>query len=266
MRFEIWKPFYREITKDFNFSEKKDQESAKLLAGLIEEGVDSGRLEDIERTLISAGERLSRKKAYVFGGGPNLEKELDMIEKIGLFDLTPETIYNKAADFTRTIPTPKWKRDIVKITADGTTQKLMDRGIIPDFIVTDLDGDICSQIEAVEKGAIMAVHAHGDNMAVLKDWVPHIKGSIIPTCQCDPVSIVRNFGGFTDGDRAVFFSQEMGVKGVILVGFNMNTVGNKPDVSSKEIRLKAKKLDWAFSLLGFARNSMPVDFFCGWPL
>ena len=35
-----------------------------------------------------------------------------------------------------------------------------------------------------------------------------------------PVKNVYNFGGFTDGDRSVFWAEEFGAKEIILIGMD----------------------------------------------
>jgi len=137
---------------------------------------------------------------------------------------------------------------------------------MPEIVVTDLDGDVEPQLKAQEQGTVLVVHAHGDNMSALEHWVPKMKGKVIPSCQCAPSGSVSNFGGFTDGDRAVFLAEEMGAKGVILVGFTMNVVGEKSGGNVDTRKVKLKKLTWAFALIGDIRSRMKVDLFDGFPL
>jgi len=59
--------------------------------------------------------------------------------------------------------------DFTVIAADGAAAVLMDIGIVPEVICTDLDGnsetDIEKEILACEKGSIVLIHAHGDNIS-----------------------------------------------------------------------------------------------------
>ena len=59
----------------------------------------------------------------------------------------------------------------------------------------------------------------------------------------------HNFGGFTDGDRAVCFALAMGVKkeNIALVGFSLNAVGRWSATTVPEQKLK--KLGWMYRIL-----------------
>ena len=41
------------------------------------------------------------------------------------------------------------------------------------------------------------------------------------------MDIVYNFGGFTDGDRAVFLAEELGAKKIFLIGFDFGEIVGK---------------------------------------
>ncbi|MDY6930554.1 MAG: 6-hydroxymethylpterin diphosphokinase MptE-like protein [Halobacteriota archaeon] len=128
----------------------------------------------------------------------------------------------------------------VLIAADGATSVLLKEGIIPDVIVTDLDGVIGDLIYANRLDALMVVHAHGDNMGLLKKVVPQLK-DVVGTTQSKPFGIIHNFGGFTDGDRSVFLAKSMSASSIRLIGFDYN------DPNASEI--KKKKLKWAERLI-----------------
>ncbi|MDY6966200.1 MAG: 6-hydroxymethylpterin diphosphokinase MptE-like protein [Halobacteriota archaeon] len=128
----------------------------------------------------------------------------------------------------------------VVVAADGATSVLLKNGIIPDAIVTDLDGTIGDLFYANRLGAIMVVHAHGDNIDALKKVVPQLS-SVVGTTQSEPFDNIYNFGGFTDGDRAVFVAKSLSAKDIKLIGFDFDD----PDVSE----IKRKKLHWAQRLI-----------------
>jgi uncharacterized Rossmann fold enzyme len=132
------------------------------------------------------------------------------------------------------------------VAADGATSYLVESGILPDLVVTDLDGDVEDQVEANRKGAVVFVHAHGDNRETLVRWLPEFSGSVIGTCQCEPVDGVFNFGGFTDGDRAACILEELGVRRILLAGFDLERPSRKP---GKSAEVKARKLRWADRIL-----------------
>jgi uncharacterized Rossmann fold enzyme len=133
----------------------------------------------------------------------------------------------------------------VIIAADGASLRLYAEGVTPDIIVTDLDG-ICDAKETIfsmnQNDTILVIHAHGDNIERIQSFVPLCPGSIVCTTQSQPFSHVHNFGGFSDGDRAVFFAHALGAKEVTLCGFDLDDEEVEP--------VKRKKLIWARRLLG----------------
>jgi uncharacterized Rossmann fold enzyme len=126
--------------------------------------------------------------------------------------------------------------------ADAAVEVLAARGLRPDAVFTDLDGATETLIRCNREGTIAVVHAHGDNMPLLRHWVPRLPGPIVGTTQSAPLPRVHNFGGFTDGDRAVFAADSLGAARVVIVGFDLDDPGVGP--------LKRGKLFWAGKLLG----------------
>jgi len=99
-----WKKRYSEILKEFNYDEKKDRESAILLDAILEKS-------DIETKIINL---IKGRTVLVIGSGPSLQKA---------------------------IPKLKEYKKTVKIAADSSIKLLVENEIIPDIVVTDLDGD-----------------------------------------------------------------------------------------------------------------------------
>ena len=128
----------------------------------------------------------------------------------------------------------------VVIAADGATSVLLKNGIIPDVVVTDLDGVIGDLLYVNRLNSLMVVHAHGDNMDMLGKVVPQLK-DVVGTTQSKPFGIIHNFGGFTDGDRSVFVAKSMSASSIKLIGFDFD------DPETSEI--KKKKLRWAERLI-----------------
>ncbi|MFW5638371.1 MAG: 6-hydroxymethylpterin diphosphokinase MptE-like protein, partial [Methanoculleus sp.] len=56
----------------------------------------------------------------------------------------------------------------VVLAADAAAEVLADRGIQPDAVFTDLDGATDIFIDLSGRGTVMVVHAHGDNMPLLR--------------------------------------------------------------------------------------------------
>lgn len=128
----------------------------------------------------------------------------------------------------------------VIISADGATNYLVDHGIVPDIIVTDLDGIVKFP------DSIYVVLAHGDNVQYLEKVVEIRK--LIGTCQVSPFGKLKLFGGFTDGDRAVILAKRFNAKKIILfaMDFDSDYIGkfSKPWFSTDVpiSRIKREKL------------------------
>ncbi|USS40170.1 DUF115 domain-containing protein [Thermococcus aggregans] len=189
MNWQQWEPFYLQIVSKMGYDIEEDRKAALLLRKLLLENENYILAETIKERI--------KEKVYVFGAGPSLEKGLS------------------EGKFSGTL-----------IASDGSTSALLEYGIVPDVIVTDLDGRFDDIKRANDLGAYVVVHSHGDNMDKLKAYVPKLK-NILGTCQTEPLDIVYNFGGFTDGDRAVFLAEELGAKEIFLVGFDFGEIVGK---------------------------------------
>lgn len=212
MQYSDWEPTYEEILDDFGFDRRKDEESARIAADIMSQrdiNVDIVKAE-IERLL-------NGKEVIICGNAPCLEADIK----------------------ERAIFTPSR----VVIAADGATSVLLRNAsiIIPDIVVTDLDGNIADIIYANRLGAIMVVHAHGDNIEMLIKILPALNANVICTTQSMPLHNVYNFGGFTDGDRCVFIATEFGARRIGFAGFDFGD----ESVSAR----KKKKLKWAKRLI-----------------
>jgi uncharacterized Rossmann fold enzyme len=147
------------------------------------------------------------------------------------------------------------------VAADGATSTLMSNDLLPDIIVTDLDGTVSDQVEANVRGSVVFVHAHGDNREAVERHVPAFEGALIGTCQCAPVAGLFNFGGFTDGDRAACILSELGVSRIRLAGFDLDTPSAKP---GRLPEVKARKLAWARRILTMlSRQGVAIEPVCG---
>ena len=206
MQFATWEPLYQSILQDFGFSSSRDEEAAMLLAELLR-----GR----EPLLCAAKAKVAGHKVVVCGNAPCLENELEGLQE----------------------------RDAIFIAADGATAVLLGRAVVPDIVVTDLDGPFSAILRANQMGSIVVVHAHGDNLDALNRYVPQLE-RIIGTVQCRPPPGLYNFGGFTDGDRCVFLAQELCATSIKLVGFDFDDESVTPR--------KKRKLTWAKKLIELA--------------
>lgn len=220
MNLDVWFFWYKLILEEFGFKREDDEKSAKILNEILE--YTSG---------LSPDKIHIKKNVIVLGAGPSLKKNIIEIKDfVDIFTV---------------------------IAADGATSALLEENIIPDIIVTDLDGKIEDIIKANNEGAVLAVHAHGNNMDKIKRHVKSFK-NVIGTTQSTPLSKVYNFGGFTDGDRCVFLAIELGAEIIILGGMdfgNIVTRYSRPDLDKSEARadkIKQKKLEFARKLIEWA--------------
>ena len=195
------------------YSTEEDQKAAYILSDLIKRKFLDPKILD---------KKIRGKRVLAIGAGPNLDLYTSFLKK---------------------------NRSFVKIVADGAVKFLIENNIKPDIVVTDLDGDPRFLVKAEKLGAIMVIHAHSDNIDLMKKFIPKFR-KIVGTTQVMPVGYVYNFGGFTDGDRCVFLAEEFGAKDIVLIGMLFD---NKIGPYSKEIvdnvKVKREKLQIAKKLL-----------------
>jgi len=133
------------------------------------------------------------------------------------------------------------------IAADGATTALVEVGVVPHIVVTDLDGDLNAILYAASKGSKLFIHVHGDNIEQFTNFVEELKRvtqSFVVTTQVTPYYPVVNIGGFTDGDRAYALALAFRALGVVLAGMDFgNVVGrySKPWLKSHE-KASSRKL------------------------
>ena len=206
-----WKNKYSEILTEFKYSEKDDNESALHLNSILKKSDLNQRISNL----------IKGKTVMVIGSGPSL---------------------------SRAIPKLKNYKKFVKIAADSSIKPLVENGIIPEIVVTDLDGDEKTLLKISKTKSIIVVHAHGDNLEKL-EFVKKFK-NCMGTTQSKPFSKIQNFGGFTDGDRSVFLANHYGAKKIILFGMDFGErIGRFSFTKRSERKTKLKKLKKAKSLL-----------------
>ncbi len=114
-------------------------------------------------------------------------------------------------------------REARVIAVEGITREFLKEGIIPKVVVTDLDSNHKMLAEAEEKGSLLLIHVHGDNSHQVESFFhTYEPKNIILTTQTKPIRWIRNYLGFTDGDRAAFFAKAMGVRRVHIHGFALD--------------------------------------------
>jgi uncharacterized Rossmann fold enzyme len=213
VQFVTWFPYYQDIRKKMGYSTLEDQKAAYILSNLIKRKFLDPKILD---------KKIRGKQILAIGAGPNLELYTSFIKK---------------------------NRSFVKIVADGAVKFLIENNIKPDIVVTDLDGDLKFLVKAEKLGAIMVIHAHSDNVDLMKKYIPKFR-KIIGTTQVMPVEHVYNFGGFTDGDRCVFLAEEFGAKDIVLVGMLFDdSIGPYSKEVIDNVKIKREKLQIAKRLL-----------------
>jgi len=131
--------------------------------------------------------------------------------------------------------------------ASTAVDVLADAGVDVDLMVTDLDKNPETARRLTDSGTPVAAHAHGDNVPAVREHVPTFdREHVLATTQAAPVGPVRNFGGFTDGDRAAFLADHLGADALVFPGWDFDD----PDVDPE----KAQKLDWAERLLSWLES------------
>lgn len=219
MNYYDWENIYKKILKEFEFSKEKDIESAKILDEFLQirNKID----------IVSLRKFIENREVVVFGSGPSLEESV-----------------SKNIDFYI---------NKILISADGATSALVENCIFPDIVVTDLDGKISDQIKVNDKGGLLVIHAHGDNIDKIQNNFYQFKKKILGTTQADPSYFrnLHNFGGFTDGDRAIFLVNHFNAKKIYLIGFDFDgrSIGRYSFADKKDKKQKLKKLKWAKELI-----------------
>src|SRR3989304_1674956 len=99
-----WEKRYSEILKEFGYSKKSDLESAKLLNSLLKNKFPLNKLRS----------KVVEQNVFVIGAGPSLLSCIPVLKRFSF---------------------------ITKIVADGAAKALIENNIMPDILVTDLDGD-----------------------------------------------------------------------------------------------------------------------------
>jgi len=135
------------------------------------------------------------------------------------------------------------------IVADGALRACLEQGITPSIVVTDLDGYIPDILYASEKGSEIVLHAHGDNMARVFQYILELGPNCITTTY--PSASSSCWGGFTDGDRALMMTLSLNCNTVKMVGFDYKIIGAySGDYSPR----KLEKLSWANKIVEACRK------------
>ena len=232
-----WEEWYKEILNDFGFDRDGDEETADLLDKILDKH-GCLTIDELYDEIVYK-KKGDTTKFIIFGAGPSLKKHIELIKNYNL-------------------------NDYVLIAADGATTALLEEDIIPDIIATDVDGKISDLLTANANGAYFVIHGHGNNRENIEMWTDSFN-KVLGTTQSIPVGNLYNFGGFTDGDRAMYLAIELGAKEMVLAGMDFGTVVTKysrPDIEGETgpaDEIKTKKLIYAERLLQWILDNIEVN-------
>ena len=205
MDFETWEPVYGAILRDFGYGRAGDERARDVLYGMRadRETLDPRDIDtDIEGVTVA-----------VAGAGQSLESDLGAV---------------RSADAV--------------VAASTAADRLLERDVGVDCLVTDLDKHPETVVSLSREGVPVVVHTHGDNVGAVREVVPRAASrTLVPTTQAAPRPPVRNFGGFTDGDRTAFLADHLGAARLTFPGWDLDDPSVGPE--------KARKLQWAERLL-----------------
>ncbi len=232
-----FKNWYDLIKKDFKYDYQKDCEARDYLSRIFLKKTQNWKLNDVLN--LFKKRILTKPSLLVFGCGPSLEKTIDIIwKKEGAF----------------------FFEDFINLAADGASILLRKKGIKIDAIFTDLDGITKNEFEYT---SFNIVHAHGDNIEKLQHFEDNIIKfeNIIGTTQVEPLTNLINPGGFTDGDRILFFLRTLisPFHRLFLIGMDFGSIIGKYSkinikVNQEANPIKLKKLSYALKVIKWLKK------------
>ncbi|MFW9866173.1 MAG: 6-hydroxymethylpterin diphosphokinase MptE-like protein [Candidatus Thorarchaeota archaeon] len=242
--YDEFKEWYVQIADCFKFDYQKDCESRDFLQQILSKKSPNWNvgmiLESFKKMLAS------KQLILIYGCGPSLE---DTVET--LIDLKGIRFFD----------------NFINLTADGASILLRENNIPIDAIFTDLDG--ITQNEFLYSH-FNVVHAHGDNIDKLKLFEEMILNfdNIIGTTQVEPLGNVINPGGFTDGDRIMYFIHTLinPSQKLYLIGMDFKKIIGKYSKLDLERNqegslIKQKKLQFGVKLLEWLTSRILNDIY-----
>jgi len=232
-----FKNWYNQIKQDFKFDYQKDCEARDYLSRIFLKKSQNWKLYDVLKMF--KRRILTKPSILVFGCGPSLEKTVEIIWK------------KEGAIFFE---------DFINIAADGASILLKEKEIKIDAIFTDLDGITKSEFEYA---SFNIIHAHGDNIEKLQYFEEDIIKfeNIIGTTQVEPLTNLINPGGFTDGDRILFFLRTLlsPFQRLFLIGMDFGSIIGKYSkiymkVNQEAYPIKQKKLHYALKVIKWLKK------------
>jgi len=187
-----WEPLYRDIVSKLSLDVSLDRTATNILTKML-------RNCDPEPLLQQLKDKIIGHDVIVFGAGPSLDRHIKLILSEGGY------------------------RGSVHVAADGAVRALRKYNMHCDFLVTDLDGVGDDLTQYTENGTLPVIHAHGNNIALLKRVLPSVS-PVLGSTQVQPTKRAFLWGGFTDGDRACYMVSEYRPRRIILAGMDFGRV------------------------------------------
>ena len=225
-----------EIRDFFGWNLSDDLHSTeKLLYKVDNSNVNSWKISNREKNLFDIIERMnSTDKKIVIVGAAVTSLEIIKILKNNNFLVLADGAGAVFSTLDDELEKEAWSRSLCVIS----------------------DGDGGSGLtKAIQKEIPLILHAHGDNILSWTKVIDYILSSniemkIVLTHQLPKkIDGMYNFGGFTDGDRAVCFVHSTGVpkERIVMIGTRTDIVGKWSGITDKELKLS--KLKWMEKVL-----------------
>ena len=242
--YDEFKEWYLQIINDFKFDYEEDCKSRDYLSQILIKKSHKWKLENILESFKNIIK--IKQSILIYGCGPSLEKTVDVI------------ITQESKDFFE---------NFINLAADGASVLLREKSIPIDAIFTDLDGITKDEFNY---SRFNIIHAHGDNINKLKLFKDEILNfeNVIGTTQVEPLGNIINPGGFTDGDRIIFFLRKLinPSQKLFLIGMDFKDIVGK--YSKLEIKrnqegslIKKKKLQYAVKLIEWLKPKIINEIF-----
>lgn len=224
-----WKNSYDKIVEELELNAEADEKTSVLLDDFFC-SISTKKKNTIHQKL----SHIFQHPVIIAGAGPSLKQDLTAI-------LESKNIHN-----------------LPLISVNGATTLFKQKKIVPLVVVSDLDGDLIAIKWAIEKGALTLLHGHGDNGTIIFNFLEQHHDilsnyDVWGTTQCKPKHSLFNFGGFTDGDRAIFIAFHFQSPLIGLIGFDFGVKIGQYSVLNSSIKkngqFKLKKFKIALALL-----------------
>jgi uncharacterized Rossmann fold enzyme len=236
--FPLWKnwydTFYSSISTSLGYSKESDERSRDELSNLLrQKGIQA-----FDEQYLSLRSHFKNRNCIIFGAGPSLHD-----------------------DVMNLYPVARKAKNLV-IAADGATDTLLEAMIAPQVTVSDLDSCSEKSLLAQSQQRTLLVHAHGDNIELLRQIVPRLGKNLLGTTQVNPIENVRNIGGFMDGDRACYFATSLDPKIVVIAGMDFIEEAEEGSIKIRMSKLQTNskldetKLEKRSLKLDYARRSL----------